>query len=191
MRPSVRLPVSLIAAAVLALTACSGGGSGENASSDNAGGPTPAADSSGSSDQQAVRDWALDYAECLRENGAESFPDPTFDEEGVPVFGGSDADPELQAAKDACEGVLQQAPNFDPMDEAELAAYQDRLLELSACMREHGVDMPDPTFDDEGNPQYPEQGDSKDAPDVLSAAEEACAPVMSEDGETPSQGETP
>ena len=31
------------------------------------------------------------------------------------------------------------------------AAFEDALLDYSRCMREHGVDLPDPTFDSNGN----------------------------------------
>ncbi len=96
----------------------------------------------------------LDFAQCMREHGVD-MEDPTTDENGNfqmmrPSGGGEggEFDPEdreaMQAAREACsqylEGIAQQ---FDRPDMTEM---QDLMLEYAACMRENGVDMPDPDF---------------------------------------------
>lgn len=65
-------------------------------------------------------------------------------------------------------------------------AFQDALLDYSRCMRDHGIDMPDPTFDGDGHAGVavingPTGGDGK-LPDPNSQAfkdaEAACKPIM-------------
>src|SRR5262245_55665126 len=36
-------------------------------------------------------------------------------------------------------------------DNADNAEFQDAMLSYAKCMRSHEIDMPDPTFDDEGH----------------------------------------
>jgi hypothetical protein len=56
--------------------------------------------------------------------------------------------------------------------------FQDAALEYAQCMREHGVDMPDPEFEGEGGVlmQMPDGADR----DEVEAAEEECRPIMDE-----------
>lgn len=62
--------------------------------------------------------------------------------------------------------------------------FQDAMLDFARCMREHGIDMPDPEFDGEGGgvmiggrPAEPGTGPSEDE---MAAAHEACQPIMDE-----------
>ena len=51
------------------------------------------------------------------------------------------------------------------------------MLEFAQCMRDHGIDMPDPTFDDDGRVQIdtgPGELPTRDS-DAFNAAAEACA----------------
>jgi hypothetical protein len=58
--------------------------------------------------------------------------------------------------------------------------FQDAALEYAQCMREHGIDMPDPEFDENGGGgvlmRRPEGADQ----DEMEAAEEECQPIMEE-----------
>jgi hypothetical protein len=56
--------------------------------------------------------------------------------------------------------------------------FQDAALEYAQCMREHGVDMPDPEFEGEGGVlmQMPDGANR----DEVEAAEEECRPIMDE-----------
>jgi hypothetical protein len=95
----------------------------------------------------------LEFAQCMRDNGVPDFPDPQLDSSGnIRPFGGAggpgqlDADQDtLEAAFEACseivEGLIQDA--FRMIDQTE---FQDNFLEFAECMRENGIDMPDPDF---------------------------------------------
>ena len=43
------------------------------------------------------------------------------------------------------EAVRREMPKLSPEEEAKM---RDNALKFAQCMREHGIDMPDPTFDD-------------------------------------------
>ena len=103
----------------------------------------------------------LRFADCMRENGVD-FPDPVVEADGTvrfgfrPGAGGADAaqdlgrDPDLPAAREACEDLLEGlsfGPGSGNFDTTEL---QDTLLEFAQCMRDNGVDMGDPDLSDFG-----------------------------------------
>jgi hypothetical protein len=115
----------------------------------------------------------------MREHGID-IPDPSTDGR-IRVGPGEGIDPEsdeFQAAQDACGDILGPPPE---LSEADQAVMQDALLEFARCMREHGIDMPDPTFDGGcggfafGLPE----GVSPDDP-AFQDAQEACQPIMDE-----------
>jgi hypothetical protein len=62
--------------------------------------------------QEEMKQAALAHAKCMREQGLESFPDPTFDESGGaqirigPGTGLDPDDPDFQAAEKACRDEL-------------------------------------------------------------------------------------
>jgi hypothetical protein len=99
----------------------------------------------------------LAFAACMRENGVD-MPDPQVDENGgVMIQIGGDAPepgagpPEgVEEAMEACEGLMPRGPierdgeQFDPTE------MQDEMLAFAQCMREHGIDMPDPDFGEDG-----------------------------------------
>ncbi len=60
------------------------------------------------------------------------------------------------------------------------AEFEDAMLEYAQCMRDHGVDMPDPEFDGNGGVHMRAAGpDAGGAPDTdFEAADEACSPIM-------------
>lgn len=98
---------------------------------------------------------ALAYAQCMRDHGVD-MPDPVFhtngDGGGTIQQTGPDINPEAPAyktANDACkhfqEDIKRGATN-KPMT----AAEQQAFLDYAACMRDHGVDMADPTFEGGG-----------------------------------------
>lgn len=122
--------------------------------------PAAAAASGGSPDLDDMTDEErlLEFAQCMRDNGVD-FPDPVIEADGTVAFGrrpgrGSGQglaeigrDPDLPKARMACTDLLQGLP-FGPgggrdFDDAEL---QDSLLDFARCMRDKGIDMPDPDF---------------------------------------------
>lgn len=89
---------------------------------------------------------AVQYAQCLRDNGYQ-VPDPTFNEDGLPVYGeipGLVKGPEFDQIRQSCGESLNAAlvaagvPNRKEVN-------TDELLGFARCMREHGIDVPDPT----------------------------------------------
>jgi hypothetical protein len=61
--------------------------------------------------------------------------------------------------------------------------FQDAMLEFAECMREHGIDMPDPEFDEGGGamrigggPGSADEGGPSQ--EEFEAADEACSPIM-------------
>lgn len=141
-------------------------------------GAATAAPSAGAVDfEQAM----LDYAQCLRDNGIDA-ADPQFGGDGRPqpgsggggrgLFGGDlDQDsPEFQAARTACSGLLAGVQrNIDPQAETE---RQAQLLEFAQCMRDEGVDFPDPQLGTGGGPGFGGGGFQNldlQAPDVQAA----------------------
>jgi hypothetical protein len=88
----------------------------------------------------------LNFAKCMREEGI-NFPDPSFDIEGNPEFDNLEIEneDEFETAFENCEEILRNAlpEQFDLDPEVE-AALVDASLEFSQCMREQGIDFPDP-----------------------------------------------
>ena len=88
----------------------------------------------------------LDFAQCMREEGI-NFPDPTFDIDGNPQFDNLEIEneEEFESAFENCEDLLRNAlpEQFDLDPEVE-AALVDASLEFSQCMRDQGIDFPDP-----------------------------------------------
>ena len=111
----------------------------------------PASAASGQqSDEPKLRDAAVKFAQCMRENGVEKFPDP--DPNGgtriaIGPESGIDED-EFEAASKKCE---QYQEDIRPqLSEAEQAEFKEQALEHARCMREHGIDFPDPEFSEGG-----------------------------------------
>ena len=88
----------------------------------------------------------LDFAQCMREEGI-NFPFRTFDIDGIPEFDNLEFEneEEFESAFENCEDILRNAlpEQFDLDPEVE-AALVDASLEFSQCMRDQGIDFPDP-----------------------------------------------
>lgn len=105
-----------------------------------------------------LEDAFVQYAECMRAHGVD-MPDPQVQSDGGQVIvsaggpggGGSDIDPEvMRAADEACTPIMKRAISDAPRDPVREAEELARLEEYVACMREHGVEMADPTVDANG-----------------------------------------
>jgi hypothetical protein len=149
----LRLILATIALAALA-AACTGAAAApsvaslEDPATTSAPGASPTA--SPITDPQ---DAFLAYARCMRENGID-MPDPqvvtgangdtkvTIGSEGSRP---TESKEDFQKANEACDHFMAEAgpdgpaPSMSPED-------QDKMLAFAKCMREHGVDMPDPTI---------------------------------------------
>lgn len=130
---------ALGAAAVLALAGCT---SGQDDGIASAGGARDGAAPSTArvSDEERARQ----FVDCMRDNGID-LPDPVPDDDGGFDFGMADAgvdlqDPAFQEAIQACRDELPGGGQVD-LDDPELQA---QLREFAQCMRDKGIDMPDP-----------------------------------------------
>jgi hypothetical protein len=140
---ATKLPAALLIAAALPIAAC---GSSSPNTTDNAVSGTKQAD-------------GLAFAACIRSHGVPNFPDPStngsggiqisasqrsgsgasVNVNGVPVNGAT-----FQKAMSACRHYL---PNGGTPSPAKTAQLKAKALEMSRCMRSHGVpNFPDPQF---------------------------------------------
>jgi hypothetical protein len=157
--PSFRL-LSIGLAALLLVGACGGvaaddGGLAtlESGESDETTTTTAAAS------EADAEEAALEFSQCMRDNGVPDFPDPNFTEGGGGIIvGGPDGegpgfDPqsdEVQAAFEACGDLLEGAafgPGGGDFDATEL---QDNLLAMAECLRDQGLEVDDPDLSNFG-----------------------------------------
>jgi hypothetical protein len=103
-------------------------------------------DSSGSETAASGTEQAmLDFAECMRDNGVPSFPDPVAKPDGTFGFERPRGVPDavLDDALASCRAELQAIGGSGSGEDD--TDVQDGLLKLSRCMRENGIpEFPDP-----------------------------------------------
>jgi len=134
------------------------------------GGPT-AADSSGKSDEDKMRD----FAKCMREHGVDMpDPKPAGDGGGMAITLGGDAKDsgKFEAAQKECKHLMPNGGEMKPPSAEEL----DKMRKDAKCMRDHGVDMPDPDPSGKGTMRVGGPGDD---PKKFEAAAKACGMGMS------------
>ena len=182
---------ALVAAiTIVSLAACGGGGGDGNgaqvASIDDS---SPDATTDGTTDDTTAdaptdpEEAMLAFTECMRDHGVD-MPDP---EMAKPATGGAKPgnaviavegnpdDPTFQKANEACEPLMANMRSDLEDDPERLAEMKEQMLEFAQCMRDQGIDMPDPTFDENGRvkmtgPPLEAERDS----DAFNAAAEAC-----------------
>ena len=142
-----------------------------------------AADTPSTDPEQAM----LDFAECMRENGID-MPDPEFsgDGEGGGVMiatqedagGDQPSREEREAAHEECEPLMDAAVSDVEIDPEREAEMREQMLEYAACMRDQGIDMPDPEFGENGRVTMSMGDPESEAPafddEEFEAANEAC-----------------
>lgn len=165
----------LVLAAVLfaLVTGCSGGNDPSNGVASISGSQQPSGESP-AGDGKTDEDMMREHVKCLQEHGidAEFQSSEGGEGGGIAVEGGPDSSKEeLDAAMEACKHLMPNGGEPPAMDAEQL----DKQRELAKCMREHGVNVPDPTAEDPG---IRIEGGDKDKVD---AAMKAC-------GETPPGG---
>jgi hypothetical protein len=141
--------------------------------------------------QQAM----LDYTQCMRDNGID-MPDPEFSEDGngaiaITQSAGGDGDdkgfsidPEsekFKAAQEECQPIMDAAVGTMEVDPEQQAEMRQQLLDYAQCMRDQGIDFPDPTFSDNGmvtmgnGPGADGEQPSDSELEAMDAANEVCA----------------
>jgi hypothetical protein len=189
MRNSFMISVVLVVA--LMASACSDGGdSAEIASLETDSANTPEDDSNGDVDPEAESEAAmLAFTQCLRDQGID-VDDPTMDADGnmqlppinieVPdVMTDPDELPDMSEFEDTiapCEEHLEGVVStFSSADTTEI---EDMLLAYAKCMRDNGVDMPDPDFSSSGGVIDLGAIGGED----FEAAEAVCSPLLGDLG---------
>ena len=129
----------------------------------------------------------LDLARCMRENGVD-MPDPEFNGGRVTQrMKGGNPD-KMRAAEKACEKYRSQikAPEMSASEKQE---FKKAALANARCMREHGIDFPDPVFDPNGGARV--KIDKRLNPEgaKFQAAQKACEKTMPDGPSTSTAGE--
>jgi len=142
--------VVLILALAVAVAACGGSETAvEGVATLESGSGDAVANVQAMSDDE-IEEAALAFTQCLRAEGLD-VPDPEFDGEGGFTFdfrgafrdgSGDGPNDEFQAALEVCEPLMEGvAQQFEPPD---LSEIEDDLLAFAECMRDNGIDLPDP-----------------------------------------------
>ena len=168
-----------IALCAIGLVACGGGGSDSSGSS-----------GSGELSEAELEEGRVEMSECLREHGLD-VPDPVPGEQGLTLQKSSKGgggggvnldDPATKEALEACEEEVDfRPPEPTPEEQEEM---KENMLAFAQCMREHGVDMPDPEFGEGGKVTMRiggPAGSKLDQP-AMEAAQEACQEEMPDGG---------
>ena len=133
------LILAAVAAAALALGAC--GSSDDNGTSGSA-----------KSQGDKAFEGALKFAKCMRDHGID-MPDPQRVGNGgikqTMKAGPGANNAKMQAAQKDCQKYMQ-IGGGRALSAADKAKVQNSLLAYAKCMRQHGVDMPDPKFSGSG-----------------------------------------
>src|SRR5262249_3141571 len=131
------MPIRVLLAAVAATASLAACGS------DN---KSPTSSDTKEKNRQAL----LAYAQCMRQHGVD-MADPKFDSDGGVTMsqGGPGTNPvpkaKMDAAQRACEKYQKQV-KAPPLTAAEQAEFRQAALKNAQCMRDHGIDFPDPQF---------------------------------------------
>jgi hypothetical protein len=115
---------------------------------------TPASSASNKGMSANDKKALLQYSQCMRDHGV-NMPDPTFSGGGAKVTMREDkgADPQkMQDAQKACQKYQDQVKP-PSMSEAQQKEMKQAALKNAQCMRDHGIDFPDPQFGEGGRMQ--------------------------------------
>jgi len=181
----------LLGAASLLIPASCGGGGDDDAGDDGVAsleGSSPTTDSDETTDsslaQEDFQQAMLDYAQCMRDEGID-MPDPQFSDGGggevaVAAQGSPTERPDeaaMEAADAVCKPILDAVEGSFTPDPEEEAAMREEALEFAQCMRDHGIDFPDPVFEDGGRVMVGGGEDETFDPNdpAFQAAQEECA----------------
>jgi hypothetical protein len=134
------LAVALTLPVVLALAAC-GGGAEEGDGIASAGGAAAKNAAVTPTQSLSPEDAQLKFAQCMRENGVQ-MEDPGSDGRVRIQFKGKGQDRDkAQAAMKKCRPILQAGGKMPNLQDPKV---RDQFVKYAQCMREHGIDMPDP-----------------------------------------------
>lgn len=131
----VRVWGAALAAAVVAGCAACGGGDGGSRVASAGGSGTASVPASLSPEDARLR-----FAQCMRENGV-NVPDPKPGDDRMRLGRGLGGGEKLQDALEKCERWLQEGGQLPDLKDPKV---RDQYVEFAQCMRENGVNIPDP-----------------------------------------------
>jgi hypothetical protein len=113
--------------------------------------PSPTGGASTSASATSAVESGVAFARCIRSHGVPNFPDPKVSGHTVRMGSPSTVrSPAFQSAAHSCQRLLPKGP---PSSEPPSGQAQARMLEVSACMRNHGISgFPDPSTSPPSNP---------------------------------------
>ncbi len=174
----------------LALAACGTPADGDQVASLSGGDATTTTKGT-ADDGKDPQQRAIDFARCMRQHGVD-MPDPEVDDQGrvrVRIGAGGNGrrpDPKkLEEAQKACGGLMGGGDGPDQID----PAARDAMVSFARCMREHGIDMPDPTGD--GLLMRRDQGGPDPESEEFQQAKKACDHHLADLGRPEVQGGQP
>jgi hypothetical protein len=116
----------------------------------------------------------LKFARCMREHGVK-VDDPKGG--GIAFKATPGEAGRLDAAQKACDKYMRGA--VKPPSKAQQASIKENALKFSQCMREHGVDFPDPQVDGGRVKIGPGPGSGFNPEDpTVQAAQKACQHIL-------------
>jgi hypothetical protein len=129
----------------LAMAGCAGGHKPDGVAS-LSGSDKPTASTTSAGGTSDPKQAALEFSRCMREHGID-MPDPTFNGNGgisITVHAGGPGpkpgDPKFKAAEQACQKFMPNGGQPKQLDPQQL----QQALKFARCMRQHGIDVPDP-----------------------------------------------
>jgi len=161
----------------LLLGGCGQSGDGGNGGVASLSTPNSSTSAAAAAAGQTDEDKARAFAKCMREHGID-MPDPQVKDGKMTMKVSGGDKKKLDAAQEACKSLM---PN-DGKPKTPSAADLDRMRALAKCMREHGVNVPDPTAQDPGIKIQGTPGDKG----KVDAAMKACDPGFGEGKHTTS-----
>jgi hypothetical protein len=186
-RPRLAVLVAMLAL-VLAVAACGDGGNNtDGVASLSGANKATTTTAAGPASKQDVQQAALAFARCMRQHGID-MPDPQFNGNvtsqkftGRPGSKGPD-DPKFKAAQQACNKYLPNGGQPTKPNPQE----QQQMLAFARCMRQHGINIPDPKpgggIEIQGGPG----GVNPDSP-TFKAAQQACQQYQPKGGKKQTQ----
>jgi hypothetical protein len=186
-RTALLLAATAITLLALVASGCGSSGSDKDGVAALETGASTGSEGGTTTDQETDEDpqeAALKWARCMREHGVD-VPDPEVSSDGrvtVRPRVGTNVDrnnDKFQEAERACGSPL---GNAQPqLTEAQREELQETMLAFAKCMREHGIDFPDPHFSGGGGAFRIGPGAKFDPNDPdFQKAQKACEPILQE-----------
>ena len=104
--------------------------------------------------EASEEELALQFAQCMRDEGVDNWPDPATNADGsIDISGGGAVGPggdvafgsdEVQAAIPVCGPIIAGASFLPNNGQGMTTETQDQLLAFAQCLRDEGVDVSDP-----------------------------------------------